>query len=46
MVSLGSSIAAGAYPISRYFFTDYYNGGIVSLKYVLIVTAITALMGV
>ncbi|MFR1213913.1 MAG: glycerol-3-phosphate acyltransferase [Acutalibacteraceae bacterium] len=47
MVSLGSVIAAGTYPIATFllFFTDYYHGGIVSLKYVLIVTAITALMG-
>ena len=47
MVSLGSVIAAGTYPIATFFvtfFTDYYHGGIVSLKYVLIVTAITALM--
>ena len=48
MVSLGSVIAAGTYPIATFFvtfFTDYYHGGIVSLKYVLIVTVITALMG-
>ena len=48
MVSLGSVIAAGTYPIATFFvtfFTDYNHGGIVSLKYVLIVTAITALMG-
>ena len=48
MVSLGSVISAGAYPIATFFitfFADYYNNGTVSLKYVLIVTAITAVMG-
>ncbi len=48
MVSLGSVAAAAAYPVATFFvtfFADYYYSGTVSLKYVLIVTAMTALMG-
>ena len=48
MVSLGSIVSACMYPIATFFvtfFADYYNNGVVSLKYVLIVTAIAAIIG-
>ena len=48
MVSLSSVAAACSYPVATFFvtfFADYYTARAVSLKYVLIVTAITAVMG-
>ncbi len=47
MVSLGSVIGGIIYPIVTFvitFFVDYYGNGVVSLKYVLVVTAVTAMV--